>query len=260
MGFDVTFHPVSLAAVQHAVFDVANAPALAAARAKALASSKAKRDDLTAGVLNRLGDFVGEVQESGGFGETIAFATAAVAGYLHPYWYARGSALSFLAAEDPSIVALFTSWQGLATGVVSTLSDDSAGLITANYSASGFITPEKLVTLQALLANAKKKSPFFEVFDEDGFDALRRAVDYAAAHGLGLMEASDLVVPMTNEGFTDLDNLRAHFLNNVDYAKPGVPPLKRKTPAKKRPASKAKPPPKPKTAKTKATPRKPKKK
>lgn len=246
--------------MQRAVFDVANSPALAAARAKSLTTSKAKRDDLTAGVLNRLADFVGEVQESGGFGETIAFATAAVAGYLHPYWYARGSALSFLAAEDPSIVALFTSWQGLAAGVVSTLSDDSAGLISANYSASGFITPERLGALQALLAKAKKKSPFFEVFDEDGFDALRRAVDYAAAHGLGLMEASDLVVPMTNEGFTDLDNLRAHFLNNVDYAKPGVPSSKHKAPAKKRKVRKAKKTQKPTKRTKKAQPTTPKKK
>jgi hypothetical protein len=82
--------------------------------------------------------------------------------------------------------------------------------------------------------SAKGKAPLFEIFDEEGYASLNRALDYALAHGLGLMEATDLVVPMANEGFTDLDNLRAHFLKNVDFAQAGPPPsAKKKAPVTK---------------------------
>ena len=90
-------------------------------------------------------------------------------------------------------------------------------------------------------ATGRKQAPIFDVFDEEGLDSIRRAIAYATAHDLGLMEATDLVVPFANESYTDIDNLRAHFLENVAYAEPGKSPSKKTGPKKavsKKPVSK----------------------
>jgi hypothetical protein len=253
MGFDVTFHPVSVADLQHFVFDLAGDGALAGPRSKELTSAPAKQREVAVGVLARLPDFVEEVKADGDFAMSIAFAAAAVAGYRHPYWYARGSAMSFMAAEHPPLARLFSSLPTLAKGPVAALEDDAFALLTENYSASGVVLPGKVAALEkllALLAKAgpgKKPGPLFEVFDAQGYDSLQRAIGYALEHGLGLLEATDLVVPMANEGFTELDNLRAHFLKNVDFAQPGPPPapkkvkvkVKAKTPVKARAATRS---------------------
>ncbi len=67
-------------------------------------------------------------------------------------------------------------------------------------------------TLAELAANKK----LFQVFDEAGFDAVSRAIDYALPKGLGLMEATDLVVPISNETFTEPSNMRSHFQNKLE--------------------------------------------
>jgi hypothetical protein len=241
MGFDVTFHPVSVADLQHFVFDLAGDAALAGPRSKELTLDPAKQREVAVGVLARLPDFVEEVKADGDFAMSVSFAAAAVAGYRHPYWYARGSALSFMAAEHPPLAKLFSSLASLAKGPVATLEDDSFALLTENYSASGVVLPGKLAALQKLLAGLARapskgqQGPLFEIFDADGYDSLQRAMAYALEHQLGLMEATELVVPMENQGFTDLDNLRAHFLKNVDFAQPGPPPVaKKKATAKKK--------------------------
>jgi hypothetical protein len=252
MGFDVTFHPVSVSDLQRFVFDVADKGALAGARAREITKDARKQRDIADGVLARLPVFVKDVKADGGFANTVAFAAAAVAGYLHPYWYARGSALSFLAEKQPEVAKMITPLPKVAKGAVSKLADDSSGLLAGNYTASGVVLPENIPRLHALLrmlatpAKGKKKAALFDVFDEHGVDSLLRAIAYAAEHQLGLMEATDLVVPISNEGFTDADNMRAHFLQNEGYAQKGPPPAKKaaspkKAPAKKAPAKKAAP-------------------
>ena len=253
MGYDVTFHPVSQADLQHFVFDVVNTPPLAKKRAQEISRDKAKQRFLMEGIFGRLPQFMleltlGPPSEDDlplSFGESIAFAAAAVAGHLHPYWYARGAALSFLADKHPEVARLFTPLQKIAEGDVAKVKLKGQGLLGSNYSASGFIAPRNLPKLTRLLdelATRKprtKVAPLFKVFDEQGLDSLRRAIAYASANGLGLMEASDLVVPM-GQASTDTDNLRAHFLDNVDHAAPGR--MARRAKAKKaarKPARKA---------------------
>lgn len=233
MGFDVTFHPVSIADLHRFVFDVAADPDLAPGRAKEITKDRRKQKDLLEGVLSRLPDFVQDVRRDGGFNQCIAFAAAAVAGYRHPYWYARDAALSFLASKHAELRRLFTPLPAVAKGTIADLDDDSKGLLTESYTASGVVLPENIAALMAVLrklakpAKGKKTAPLFEVFDETAYDSLARAIAYAADHELGLMEATDLVVPITSEGFTDADNLRAHFLDNQGYAAAGPPKPKK---------------------------------
>jgi len=240
VGYDVTFHPVSAVELQRFVFDLVDKPALAAARAAEISKVAKKRAELI-DIFGHLSEFAADAaKDRDAFGNTIAFAAAAVAGFLHPYWYARGSALTFLCIAKlakPSEVP-FMPLPRCAKGKVAKLKDGSGGFLTDNYTASGFLPPEAIAGVEALLDRllAKRAKKLAEVFDDDGLDAVRRALRYAREHGLGMIEATDAIVPFSDEAVTDLDNARAHFLDNVAYDQPGKPKKK----AKAKPAAKAK--------------------
>jgi hypothetical protein len=53
-------------------------------------------------------------------------------------------------------------------------------------------------------------------FESDNFKSLLAALNYAKANNLGLMEASDLVVPISNQCASDFNKLRAPFLKKMD--------------------------------------------
>ncbi len=225
MGYDVTFHPVAIADLERLVFDVVRTPTLAAARAKEASAKKAKA------VADIYGHFPAWLDDDDAeVNATFAFAAAAVAGFRHPYWYARGSAMSFL----PKLPVKLVPMNELAGGLFAKQPGAKEPRIGNNYTASGVVMPDQLDALASWLGASKNKKAIDKVFDDDGLDSLRRAIAYARSCGLGLMEAADLVVPMANEGATDLDNLRAHFLKRLE---PGDGPKKKKkaktTPNKK---------------------------
>ena len=226
MGYDITFHPVAIADLERLVFDVVRTPALAAARAKEASKKKAKA------VTRIYGYFPGWLDDDeAAVNATFAVAAAAVAGFRHPYWYARGAALSFLPKLPVKLVPL----NRLADGLFARMPDANGDRIDSNYTASGVILPDQLAALAGWLDASKNAKAIGKVFDDDGLDSLRRAIAYAVSRRLGLMEAADLVVPFAGEGVTDLDNLRAHFLERLE---PEDGPKATKKRAKTKPAAK----------------------
>jgi hypothetical protein len=114
MGFDITFHPVSRDDLQRFVFDVFNEPSLAESRATELSADPNAQSQ----ILELYGQFPQWAADGEApFEATFAVACAAVAGWRHPYWYARGQALSFLATEEEAIGALLTPLPTIAQGV-----------------------------------------------------------------------------------------------------------------------------------------------
>ena len=220
MGYDVTFHPVSRAELQRFVFDVVGDPALASVRATELAPDPDKRE-VALDVYEQMSAWNGQDVP---FNATYGVVAAIVAGFLHPYWYVRGQAVSFLAQQDPSVHELLVPLPRIAEGAVGSLKDPSCGLITDNYTASGLLENldeflvrfQKHLRPQSKLAFWKKPPLALELFSEDGIQALEYAVRYAQAKRLGLMEATDVVVPFAEEFRTDPDNLRAHYLKRLD--------------------------------------------
>src|SRR5207253_693867 len=106
MGFDVTFHPIGADQLRHFLFDVLDDGSLAAARAAELSAEPKHRK-----VLDQLYEsFPGWLAGRGAppVGNSFAVVAAVIAGFLHPYWYARGTALTFLAEEHlPEMKSLF---------------------------------------------------------------------------------------------------------------------------------------------------------
>lgn len=216
MSHDITFHPIAADELQRFVFEVLLDPGIAESRAAEVTEDPEKRR-----ALIELYEQLHGVEQDVILGKepfaTLSLGIAGVAGFLHPYWYVRGAAVSFLAELDeegfgPFLVSLRTLTPRRYRGV----DDKAPGRIRENFAGGGLIEHRKLPGLQQRLIDDEEGSPVGEVFDAESLECLEAAVDYAIAHKCGLIEASELVMPSEDEAFTDIDNLRAWHLGNVD--------------------------------------------
>ena len=219
MGFDVTFHPVGAAELQRFLFDVIADTSLARQRAAELAKDAKHRKLL----VTLYGSFPEWLAEPAPLPNTFAFAAAIIAGFLHPYWYARGTAFTLLAeGHVPEMAELFVPLGRVAPGPLSSVPDRSRGLFRGNESASGFVPPDRIARAQELLeslADRPGRGPLsmLETFvDEESLESLRAVMRYCRDRELGLIEATDLVVPFSGECVSNHANLRAPFLDKME--------------------------------------------
>lgn len=232
MGYDVTFHPVSLEEVQYFIFDMFDRPKLADERASVLTRNTEKRERVLA-LYKDLWQWrdVAAWEEERRFGRTVGYLTAALCGFLHPYWYARGGPISFMLPFDPRVRDLFRPWPEVGHGLVSRMPDSADGLLLTNYDASGFIVPAKIPTLELVVLDIGRRlvageldpqvemtpyGPLIRGFSDEGLQGLLKAIEYAEKHGLGMMEACDVVIPIMDKGLPDPDQFRFPDLDNVD--------------------------------------------
>ena len=218
MGFDVTFHPIGEKELRHFFFDVLADPTLATERAAELCPDAKKRKKV-AQVYRALPQFVARREPVTAFGVCAAI----VSGFLHPYWYARGQAFSLLDRKQvPEVLGLFVPLGKLGSDILSKLSDPSDGRFLGNESASGLIPADRIARAEQLLeALNTRPGPdalpiLATAFDEDGLESLRAALHYCRSNRLGMIEASDVVVPIADKCCTDESNLRAPFLGKME--------------------------------------------
>jgi hypothetical protein len=229
VGFDITFHPISVEDAQYFVFDVVDDPSLSEERLASLTRMPEKQAIARAsyGCLLRWRN-PRDWGQGQNFGNTVAFVTAAVAGFLCPFWYSRSGAISFHDKRDDRVLRLFRSWTQLARGAVSRMPDKTDGLLLASYHGSGLIVPERLTELESIALDIGRSiqdetyhdDPVAVVpegfppvrmsraFDDDGLASLLTAIEYAKKHDLGLVEASDVVKPIADETCTDPEHFR----------------------------------------------------
>jgi len=218
MGFDVTFHPISLKELKYFFFDVLEDPGIAAGRAAEITRvPRLQRNALK--VYKMLPVLVRERDPLPSFG----LCAAVVAGFLHPFWYARGQGFSLLPPDQvPEAPALFVSLDKLGSTTLNGLPNPSHGGFLGNESGSGWIPDDRIAAAERLLESLKTRLgsdglPIIRTaFDEDGLESLGAALGYCRSKQLGLIEAADVVVPISNRCVTDESNLRAPFLRNVD--------------------------------------------
>ena len=213
MGYDVTFHPVSVDDLRHYVFDVIEQPGLSAARASEIAPDPEKRRGIDA-AYEQLAEWAQQLGEgqSLAMNETIAYATAQIAGFLHPYWYARNAAISML--DDEAVLELFVPLAKLPGAPTCLSTAATSAHIGLNYSASGVITDlDKLERNLRRLGLDGDPPKLFTVFDGSTLASLRETIAYCRKHDLALIEAADIVVPITGDAGTDPEHYREaeHF-------------------------------------------------
>lgn len=210
MGYDVTFHPISLHDLRTYVFDVIEQPDVAGARVSEITSDPEKRRQIER-IYGQLAKWIGQLSDGNSLplNETFAYAVAQIAGALHPYWYSRNAAISML--DDDTVRGLFVPLTELPDAPVCIRRAKAAAHIGLNYTASGIITDlDRLEQNLARLGLDDKNDPpaLFTVFDGIRLASLREAIAYCKQHNLALLEASDVVVPIAGESGTDPDNFR----------------------------------------------------
>jgi len=219
MGLDVTFHAISENELHRYVFDILNDPSVTSKIAKEISSDKEKSERIENAIyldsliswFNDGVDSDGDSITSTNFSNTISFAIAILAGYLHPFWYSRNGALTLARSDHPEIAGFFTSYSDVKNSPLQKFNASEAKLLNGNYSASGIIKDVKELK-RWIIENDEYLSARFE---KDGLDSLHRAVDYCIENSLLFIEAADVAIPFTNQCFSDFDNFKAHFLNNL---------------------------------------------
>jgi len=218
MGYDITFHPIKKEELNRFVFDVIKDGTLAESRAVEITKNADKQKEIIE-IYKRFPGFIKDIQaEEADFENTIGFASAAIAGYLHPYWYSRDLSISFSMEEKhktaKEFLGFLESLASLDRDLFSDIEDSSDGILTgSNYAGSGFIDFSKISDLKFLLTE-KKYSEFIDVYFGDYKNALLNAVDYCEEFECGILEATDIVVPVEEACYSDINNFRADFLNS----------------------------------------------
>lgn len=219
MGFDVTFHPIRQDELQRFIFDVIADGSLANERATELTKVSKERN----AVLKLYRAFPQWVSERVPVGTSFAFAAAIIAGFLHPYWYARDMALTILAeGRVPEMADFFVPLGRVAPRVLADAPDRRRAMIWGNESASGFIPADRIASIRQLLESLADRpgrgslSLLETIIDEEALGSLRAVLQYCEAHNLGMIEATDVVVPISGQCLTKYANLRAPFLDKMD--------------------------------------------
>lgn len=219
MGLDATFHAISEYELNKYVFEVLRDPAKASAFAQEISTDKDKSERIENAIYkdSLLSWFTGGADSDGchidgnNFANTISFAIAILSGYLHPYWYSRNGAITLARGDHPEVVGLFTSYSEISNSPLQIYNVNEANMLNGNYSASGVIKDVK--SLQTWVTD--NDSYLSARFESDGLDSLHRAIDYCLVNDLFFIEAAEVVVPISDQCFSDFDNFKAHFLDKL---------------------------------------------
>ena len=212
MGIDATFHAISKEELKSYVFDVINDPEHAIQLTSQLAIDFNKLVELHAFYQSDLNPWSLQLTYgdwSDDIGSNFAIAVAVISGYLHPFFYARNFNFSLMSSDYPEIKQFFTSLTQIEGSPLKGLCDEGAGLISANYCASGVAkNPSELMGFLE-----RHKQQLGQKYDQDDIESLRSALTYAIDNELWFLEASEIVTPIIGECLSDKENLNAYFMN-----------------------------------------------
>lgn len=188
MGWDVTYHPVGAAEIQSIYF-------------KSLAEHEYYKslvtqfgiDELYAEQLRIRLEEARNLEHDLPFQKGHAFYVAIIFGFLRKYHYVRGGAFSFLA--DDSVMAKYLGdWKALVPETYRNSQFDN--VLIENYCGGAYLPNEALKRLREdYQSDAYVRSKMDETFSHGRLAIFWQAADLAIEHGLGLVEASEVVEP-----------------------------------------------------------------
>lgn len=195
MGFDVTYHPMSASEMEEWFF--ARLPELRAGEVSRVAYVGA-RADLDAEVIKKyisvLNQAAGWSDPTAAFESTYGFALAAVQTFFGPYWYTRGSSLTFLAERSPRFERFLTPLP--AAEVAGFPQNPSNPRITANWQSGAWVSPQNVrALLDELDADPAAETEFEAAFPGGQAEVVLAALRTAVTDGRGVLEATDVIEP-----------------------------------------------------------------
>lgn len=126
------------------------------------------------------------------FEKSHAYYLAVIQGFFLPYFYTRGTAFSFLMAQAPQMGEYATSWREIKPDFIGCHVQDR---LEENYSGGVYIAPEQAARLLADCGAGRAVSKTVNDFFGQNAPVFSKALRYACGHGLGLIEASEVVEP-----------------------------------------------------------------
>ncbi len=210
MGYDITFHPVNPAEVDEFIFDTIKHPGKSRSNAERISPHENVRKAIT-GLFSEL---VQRYQEKMDM-QALGYVAAAILGFLHPYWYARGACISFLTKNHPEYQGFLQSFSTLKPELFEGFTGTQVTQFSGNYTIGAYIPADKLAGLRKQLERDRLKIKEQDIFEEQElWSSVIHAIEYAEQRNMGLLEVTDVVIPMTSENWSNPMNYRAAHLKN----------------------------------------------
>jgi len=187
MGFDISYHPISEKQINTWYFEVITNPE----KIEALASDH-QIDDFYKTKYQDTINAGRETDQNDYFDKTHGFFIAVVQGFFETYFYIRGGALSF--SENNQLDSYYKKWEEFIP--LESLTKKVENRLVENYCSGVYISADQVVRLLEDYHNKVEiKSELDQLFSEGRISIFLKALNFAKEHGLGLLEATEVVEP-----------------------------------------------------------------
>lgn len=187
MGFDISYHPISEEQINTWYFEVITNPE----KIEALASDH-QIDDFYKTKYQDTINAGRETDQNDYFDKTHGFFIAVVQGFFETYFYVRGGALSF--SENKQLDSYYKKWEEFIP--LESLTKKVENRLVENYCSGVYISADQVVRLLEDYHNKVEiKSELDQLFSEGRISIFLKALNFAKEHGLGLLEATEVVEP-----------------------------------------------------------------
>lgn len=192
MGYDISYHPISLEEMKEWYFD--RLPEVEKEDFSGM-EELGKRNGVDDFYIHKYIDTMMVAVNTGdkeSFEKTHAYYLAVVQGFFATYYYTRGTGFTFLVEEQPEMKRFLSSWEEIKP---ESIRCPVADALVENYSGGVYIGAAQV---RELLDYCDKKDEVYRVlvkFFEQNFPVFLKALRDAAEHHKGLLEASEVVEP-----------------------------------------------------------------
>ncbi|GJM61219.1 hypothetical protein [Persicobacter diffluens] len=215
MGFDVTLHPFRRTDFTFFVERVVENPKEFRYQATFIHEDEKEALFVRNNIYNHFESFKkGLLSGEDYYEKGIGLASAALMGFLHPYWYMRGGLISDLLQEG-RLASYFQPIDRITKPVNKAVFGKAQNHIVENYSSGVYLPFENMEAFYEEVIGDKGQQ-FSQHIGESNMESLKKCLEYCQLHQLDLLEATDVCVPFTGESSTYPAHLRASHLNNLN--------------------------------------------
>lgn len=205
MWFDITFHTTSREEIKKYLLDIVEDFSLIETRAKEITSDINKQKELISlynSFKNQFEEIKKQKVEPINISNTLAYVYGAINWYIHPYYYSRNEWLTLKTGDK-------------LTNIIKSIIEDENFIKKHNlennkeltyYSVWWYVENKDLNILEDQVLNNNL------IQDEDNKWALLDTIKYAKENNLGVFEASEIVIPIADECYSDFSNFKAYFM------------------------------------------------
>lgn len=205
MGFDVSYHPISIEQMNEWYFSKLDQLEQALAFAQGKGLDKDKIEQYLVALHTGF-----KTEESSLFEKTHGFYLAIAQGFFAPYYYTRGTGFSFLINTHPEMQCYVTSWDDIKPDFIKC---KVTGRIVENYSGGVYLSNKQVEQLLEDYVTNEKVKHVLDNFFEQNIPVFIKALTYAKEHQLGVLEATEVIEPNP----IDLDETTSYtYIKNCD--------------------------------------------